>query len=145
MPTYYDPGADAGDARESVRSLAHTSRAFRDPAETYQVVGELPGTLRSLEQLLEQVAAVHVRDQDRAFLDNCDRSGGLIEANAAARAPRRAAAAIGQAERAVDEASQHSGRIAWHPAPVADELGLDPFSRDPFNAPPLSSRRELSL
>lgn len=145
MPTYYDPVTDAGDARESVRALAHASRAFRDPADTYQVVGELLGTLRSLEQVLEQVASAHVREQDRAFLDNGDRSGGLIEADAAALALRRAAAAIGQAERAVDEASQHSGRIAWHPAPVADEPGGDPFSRDPFDAPPISSRRGLSL
>lgn len=145
MPTYYDPVADAGEVRESGRALAHASRAFLDPADTYQVVGELLGTLRSLEQVLEQVASAHVRDQDKAFLDNGDRSGGLIEADAAARALRRAAAAIGQAERAVDEASQHSGRIAWHPAPVADEPRLDPFSCDPFDAPPVSSRRGLSL
>lgn len=145
MPTYHDPVADAGDARESMRALAHASRAFRDPADIYQVVGELLGTLRSLEQVLEQVAAAHVRDQGSAFLDNVDRSGGLIEADAGARALRRAAAAVGQAERAVDEASQHSGRIAWHPTPVADKPGLDPFSRDPFDTPPVSSRRRLSL
>lgn len=145
MPTFSNPVEDAADARESVRALAHASRAFRDPADTYQVVGELLGTLRSLEQVLEQVAAAHVRDQGRAFLDNGDRSGGLIEADSAARALRRAAAAIGQAERAVDVASQRSGRIAWHPAPVGDEPGLDPFSRDPFDGPPLNSRRGLSL
>lgn len=145
MPTYYDPVADAGDARESVRALAHASRAFRDPADTYRVVGELLGTLRSLEQVLEQVAAAHVRDQGRAFLDNSDRGGGLLEADAAARALRQAAAAIRQAERAVNEASQHSGRIAWHPAPVADEPGLDPFSHDPFGSPPVASQRGVSL
>lgn len=140
MPTYNDPIADAGDTRESVRALAHASRAFADPADTYQVVGELLGTLRSLEQVLEQVAATHVRHQDKAFLDNGDRSGGLIEADAAARALRRASTLVGQAERAVNEASQHSGRIAWHPAPA-----LDPFSRDPFDSHPVASRRGVSL
>src|SRR5690606_14569716 len=84
MPTYYDPVADAGDSRESVRALAHASRAFRDPADTYRVIGELLATLRSLEQVLEQVAAAHVRDRGGAFLDNGDRSGGLIEADTAA-------------------------------------------------------------
>ncbi len=145
MPTFNDPVADAGHARESVRGLAHASRVFADPADTYQVIGELLGTLRSLEQVLEQLAAAHVRDQGRAFLDNGDRSGGLIEADAAALALRHAAAAIGHAERAVDDAAQHSGRIAWHPAPAADEPGRDPFSHDPFGSPPVASRRGLSL
>jgi len=145
MPTFSNPVEDATEAREAVRALAHASRAFADPADTYQMVGELLGTLRSLEQVLEQVAATHVRHQDKAFLDNGDRSGGLIEADAAARALRRASTLVGQAERAVNEASQHSGRIAWHPAPALDEPAIDPFSRDLFVPHPVASRRGLSL
>lgn len=145
MPTFSNPVEDAAEAREAVRALAHASRAFANPADTYQVVAELLGTLRSLEQVLEQVAATHVRHQDKAFLDNGDRSGGLIEADAAARALRRASTLVGQAERSADEAAQHSGRIAWHPAPTADEPGRDPFSREPFGSPPVASRRGLSL
>lgn len=145
MPTFSNPVEDATETREAVRALAHASRAFADPADTYQVVGELLGTLRSLEQVLEQVAAAHVRHQDRAFLDTGDRSGGLIEADTTVRALRRASALVGQAERAVDEASQHSGRIAWHPTPALDAPALDPFARDPFEAQPFSSRKGLSL
>ncbi len=145
MPTFSNPVADAADAREAARALAHATRTFAEPADTYLVVGDLLGTLRSLEQVLEQVAAMHVLHQDIAFLDSGDRSGGLIEADAAATALRRAAALVGQAERAVDEASQHSGRIAWHPAPALDEPALDPFGRDPFEARPVTSRKGLSL
>ena len=145
MPTFSNPVEDAADAREAVRALAHASRAFADPADTYQVVGELLGTLRSLEQVLEQVAAAHVLHQDKAFLDNGDREAGVDEAWAAANALRRAAELVQSAETAVDQASQHSSYIAWHPAPVASRPELDPFSRDPFEAPPVSSRRGLSL
>ena len=145
MPTFSNPVEDAADAREAVRALAHASRAFADPADTYQVVGELLGTLRSLEQVLEQVAAAHVLHQDKAFLDNGDREAGVDEAWAAANALRRAAELVQSAETAVDQASQHSSYIAWHPAPVASRPELDPFSRDPFEALPVSSRRGVSL
>jgi hypothetical protein len=145
MPTFSNPVQDATETRQAVRALAHASRAFADPEDTYQVVGELLGTLRSLEQVLEQVAAAHVLHQDKAFLDNGDHEAGVDEAWAAANALRRAAELVQSAETAVDQASQHSSYIAWHPAPVASRPELDPFSRDPFDAPPISSRRGLSL
>lgn len=145
MPIFSNPVQDATETRQAVRALAHASRAFADPADTYQVVGELLGTLRSLEQVLEQVAAAHVLHQDKAFLDNGDREAGVDEAWAAANALRRAAELVQSAETAVDQASQHSSYIAWHPAPVASRPELDPFSRDPFEALPVSSRRGLSL
>ncbi|GAB6857542.1 MAG: hypothetical protein BGN98_05875 [Microbacterium sp. 69-7] len=145
MPTFSNPVQDATETRQAVRALAHASRAFADPEDTYQVVGELLGTLRSLEQVLEQVAAAHVLHQDKAFLDNGDHEAGVDEAWAAANALRRAAELVQSAETAVDQASQHSSYIAWHPAPVANRPELDPFSRDPFEALPVSSRRGLSL
>ena len=145
MPTFSNPVQDATETRQAVRALAHASRTFADPEDTYQVVGELLGTLRSLEQVLEQVAAAHVLHQDKAFLDNGDHEAGVDEAWAAANALRRAAELVQSAETAVDQASQHSSYIAWHPAPVASRTELDPFSRDPFEAPPVSSRRGLSL
>lgn len=145
MPTFSNPVADATGTREAVRALAHASRAFADPADTYQVIGDLLGTLRSLEQVLEQVAAANVRHQDQAFLNNGDHEAGVDEAWAAANALRKAAELVQSAETAVDQASQHSSYIAWHPAPVASGPELDPFSRDPFEARPVSSRKGLSL
>jgi hypothetical protein len=145
MPTFSNPVDDAAEAREAVRALAHASRAFPDPSDTYRVVGELLGTLRSLGQVLEQVAAAHVRHQDTAFLDNGNHQGGVDEAWAAANALRKAAELIQSAETAVDQASQHSSYIAWHPEPVTSRPELDPFARDPFEARPASSRKGLSL
>lgn len=145
MPTFSNPVQDATETRQAVRALAHASRAFADPADTYQVVGELLGTLRSLEQVLEQVAAAHVRHQDKAFLDNGDHEAGVDEAWAAANALRKAAELVQSAETAVDQATQHSSYIAWHPATVASRPELDPFSRDPLEAHPVSSQKGLSL
>ena len=63
MPTFSNLVQDATETRQAVRALAHASRTFADPEDTYQVVGELLGTLRSLEQVLEQVAAAQRRHQ----------------------------------------------------------------------------------
>ncbi|ODU49070.1 MAG: hypothetical protein ABT07_05140 [Microbacterium sp. SCN 70-10] len=145
MPTFSNPVADAAETHEAVRALAHATRAFADPAETYQVVGDLLGTLRSLEQVLEQVAAAHTRHQDKAFLDDGNHGAGVDEAWAAANALRKAAELVQAAETAVDQASQHSSHIAWHPAPVVNRSAVDPFARDPFEARPLTSQKGLSL
>lgn len=146
MPTYSDPLADAAEAGLAVQALAHASRDFPDPGETlYRTTGELLGALRSLEQVLGQVADAHIHHQDRAFLDNGNHEAGVDEAWAAANALRKAAELVQSAETAVDRASQHSSHIAWHPESAAEKPLMDPFSRDPFDSPSASSRRGLSL
>jgi hypothetical protein len=35
MPTFQNPTADAAEASEALRGLAHASRVFEDPADTY--------------------------------------------------------------------------------------------------------------
>lgn len=151
MPTFHDPVADAAEAREVLRALAHASRSFDDPAHTYTVTGELLGGLRSLAQVLEQVAIEHTWDESRAHTDSGDRWAGVEEASAAANALRRAASLVRRAELAVDQASQHSGRIAWTPAvarpdPSPERSPLAPVGdNDRFAHGALSARRRLSL
>lgn len=41
MPTFNDPLADAADASEALRGLAHASRTFDNPADTYAVFGDV--------------------------------------------------------------------------------------------------------
>lgn len=48
MPTFYDPGADAGEASEALRGLAHATRTFENPQELYSVLGDLLSSVRSL-------------------------------------------------------------------------------------------------
>ena len=56
MPTFYDPGADAGEASEALRGLAHATRTFERPQDLYGVLGDLLSGVRSLKQVLDQIA-----------------------------------------------------------------------------------------
>ncbi|MFC5931930.1 hypothetical protein D6T64_02165 [Cryobacterium melibiosiphilum] len=57
MPTFPDPVAAADAASESMRALAHATRRIDDPSQTYDVLGNLIATVRSLGQVLDQVAS----------------------------------------------------------------------------------------
>lgn len=73
MPTFFDSTADAS---EVLRGLAHASRGFDEPAQMYGVVGELSSAMRSLRQVLDQLADVHERETERAFDDAGDHEAG---------------------------------------------------------------------
>jgi len=51
MPTFSDPLPDADEAYEALRGLAHATRVFDNPADTYPVIGDLLGGARSLRQM----------------------------------------------------------------------------------------------
>ena len=76
MPTFRDPLTDAAEASEAMRGLAHASRVFDDPADTYTVFGDLTATMRSLRQVLDQLANTHLAHRDRAQHDDGDHLAG---------------------------------------------------------------------
>lgn len=41
MPTFFDSTADAAEASEALRGLAHASRGFDQSAEMHGVIGDL--------------------------------------------------------------------------------------------------------
>lgn len=47
MPTFGDPVADAAEAQQALRGLAHATRTVGDPAAAYQVLGSLAWGLAS--------------------------------------------------------------------------------------------------
>ncbi|GAB3862663.1 hypothetical protein GCM10028801_28600 [Nocardioides maradonensis] len=59
MPTFNDPVADADEAREAVRGLAHATRNIEDPTAIYNVIGSLSSALGSMAQVLRQLGATH--------------------------------------------------------------------------------------
>ncbi|MGB3894840.1 MAG: hypothetical protein WA942_11410, partial [Mycolicibacter sinensis] len=69
MPTFDNPVEDAMEASAALRGLAHATRTFTDPAETYPVLGELLAGVRSLRQVLDQLAAAHISARSRAHPD----------------------------------------------------------------------------
>ena len=91
MPTFDDPVADAAEASEALRGLAHASRTFSQPAEMYGVIGDLSSGMRSLRQALDQIAAVHERKVAHAFNDAGGHEAGVRDALAAAEELRQAA------------------------------------------------------
>ncbi|GAA1611640.1 hypothetical protein [Leucobacter chromiireducens] len=110
------PVVDAATAYQALRSLAHSTTQFENPADTYPVTGELLGGVRALEQVMRHVATAHTVHEGQASTDRGDAADGLQAAQLAAVELRAAAALLGQAEACLDAASQHSGRIAWQPA-----------------------------
>ena len=72
MPTYENPITDATEAYEALRGLAHATRSWDEPADTYRVIGEV-GTaaeqreiLRLIVVAVELVGAAHDVAQNRA-------------------------------------------------------------------------------
>ncbi|WP_336643744.1 hypothetical protein [Microbacterium sp. MMO-113] len=115
MPTFNNSAADAGEAYEALRALAHASRTFEDPSETYAVIGDLLGGLRSLRQVLDQLAAAHLSRQHQVTDESREYRGGSVEALAAADELHQAGTLIDQAHDRLNAAMTHSGRIVWNP------------------------------
>lgn len=113
MPTFSDPHADAREAAEAVRGLAHATQSLDDPGQLYSVIGELMATTRNLSQVLGQLARAHQQHVDRATTDDGDRQAGRQLTFDAASALREAATLVSRADAVLDTASNRAGRIAW--------------------------------
>lgn len=116
MPTFYDPVADADEASQALRGLAHASLAFEHPEDAYGVIGDLLSGVRSLQQSIRQLATRHTQHEGRAFNDAGDQADGIRDADATARKLSDAATALDAVEERLNNASAAAGRIAWHPA-----------------------------
>ncbi len=119
MPTFDDPLTDAEEASQALRGLAHATRTFQIPADTYAVIGDLLGGVRSLRQVLHQLAAAHISHSRTARTDTGDPQAGLRAAIAAADELHAASVLLDRVETHLDAASQQSGTIVWHPAPAS--------------------------
>ncbi|MBS1698369.1 MAG: hypothetical protein JST25_08215 [Actinobacteria bacterium] len=115
MPTFSNPTADADEAHEALRGLAHASRVFENPSDTYPVIGDLLAGMRSLRQVMDQLAAVHLTHRHQVTDEAREYAGGAVEALAAADELHQAATLIDQAHDRLNAAMTHSGRIVWSP------------------------------
>ena len=121
MPTFFDSTADAAEASEALRGLAHASRGFDQPAQMYGVIGDLSSGMRSLRQVLDQIADVHERKAAHAFNDDGNHEAGVRDALAAAEELHQAANLVDQAYDRLAEGFIAAGKIAWHPDPTVEE------------------------
>ena len=65
---FNDPAADAREAYEAVRGLAHATQRIENPEVLYPVIGELMATTRNLSQVLDQLARAQQQRQAHADL-----------------------------------------------------------------------------
>ncbi|WP_336629854.1 MULTISPECIES: hypothetical protein [unclassified Microbacterium] len=105
---------------EAMRGLAHATRRVDQPEQMYQVLGDLLGSVRSLEQILSQLATAHDTLSNLATDDAGDGPAGRSDAAATAAELRAAAVLISQTERRLDASMGAAGRIAWHSEPVTN-------------------------
>ncbi len=115
MPTYENPVDDAAEADEALRGLAYATRSWDDPADTYRVTGEIVSSVRQLSQVMDQMAAVHLRHQARVTTDDGDYAAGAHAAIAAADGFQQASRLLDQVDDRLAAAFIQSGRIVWHP------------------------------
>jgi hypothetical protein len=113
MSAVDDPIADSEQARLALRGLADAIRNVGFPADARPVIGSLLDGLRSLWQVLDQLATVHTTNVRSAFGEDGDHRTGLTEVHVTASALHRAAREIGRTQLAVEVAYQHSGLIVW--------------------------------
>lgn len=116
MPTFTDPTKDAAEASEALRGLAHASRTFGQPSQMYPVMGDLLAGLRSLRQVLDQLAEAHATRQIHATDDHGNPTAGARDALAAADELHQAATLIDAAHDRLGAAMGAAGRIAWQPS-----------------------------
>ncbi|GAA3844776.1 hypothetical protein I6I57_13700 [Brevibacterium casei] len=118
LPRSEDP-AEASEAfSEAVGDLSLASRWFKEPGESYQVLGNLQIGMIDLHQVLTQVAGFHHRTRDRAASDDGDRALGAEHADAASAHLEHAARLLDQATDELMAGFSHSGHIAWQQAPA---------------------------
>lgn len=141
MVTHLDPATNADAAREALRALAHTTRNFADPAETYRVMGALSAGLASLIQSIDQLADWHYDNAPRAAEAGSPQAGQAT-VRAAADDLHDAATMLEQARCRLEAAWSDNGRVTWQspastapPAPVRrlalpSSFGHPPAVRD---------------
>ncbi|MFH5823104.1 hypothetical protein [Georgenia sp. AZ-5] len=119
MADYDRPVPSADEAAEALRALAHATRWFETPGDTYWVVGDLLAITRRLQAVLGNVASAHMHHRELAHDDAGDRQEGHRHARDAAAALRRASLRLEEVERLINMASVSTGRIAWYDPPHA--------------------------
>lgn len=125
MPTFDNPVADANEAREALRGLAHATRSIQRPGDIYDVLGSLSQAVVSLEQSLHRLAAVHDEPGSWTARDGVDARAGRAASCQVSWELHRAGEIARQVAAAVDHAHQIEARIAYGPIDAPPPPSLD--------------------
>ncbi len=114
------PRETAEDAAHSLRMLARATRVLEHPSDSYEVIGDLIDGVRSLQQVVNQLARQHRDLQLTVRNDAGNALAGRTAAVTAMDKLRQAAGLLEMVEIRLDQASQASGRIVWPNQPSRD-------------------------
>ena len=113
MPTFDDAAADAAEAQQALRGLAHATRTIDDPRQIYAVLGSLSTAAVSLEQTLHHLGAFHDGPaRQRAWL-NGDERAGHAASHQVSWELHRAGEILRQVAAALDRAHEVEATIAY--------------------------------
>jgi hypothetical protein len=113
VPTFDDAAADAAEAQQALRGLAHATRTIDDPGQIYAVLGSLSTAAASLEQSLHQLGAFHDGPaRTRAWL-NGDERAGRAASDQVSWELHRAGEILRQVAAALDRAHQMAAQIGY--------------------------------
>lgn len=113
MPSFTNAVADADEAQQAVRALAHATRHVADPTEVYSVLGSLSQTLGSLTQVLHQLGDLHDGSGHGLARVDGDARQGRAASYQVAWDLHRAAEMVHQVGVAVDRAHQVEASIGY--------------------------------
>jgi hypothetical protein len=115
MPTFSRASADAEEASEALRGLAHATQLIDDPTEIYAVIGSLSLGLACLEQALHQLRQFHDGPVHRRAGVTEDARTGRAASYQVAWELHRAAEIVHQVAAGLDRAHENEATIAYDP------------------------------
>ena len=114
MPTFNDPAADAAEARQALRGLAHATRSIDDPREIYSVLGSLSTAAASLSQSLHQIASSHEGPAQNTASVSDDSRAGRAAAYQVSWELHRAGEILRQVAQSIEHAHEAEATITYH-------------------------------
>lgn len=106
----------AREAKELLRTLAHSTRDVPNPRDSYSILGELGAIIDHVAQVCDQFASWHNRVEDGTHYKGED-GGTEGSARATAAELTTAAGALRLASNHVGHAHSHNAVVKWYPEP----------------------------
>ncbi len=114
MPTFEDPAADADEAQQSLRGLAHATRSINDPQDIYPTLGALSRAASSMSQSLHQLAVFHDGPARKTRWALEDSAGARSAAYRVSWELHRAGEMLRQVAETIDHAHEAEAILAFH-------------------------------
>jgi len=114
MPTFENPTADADEAQQALRGLAHATRSITDPHDIYLTLGSLSRAAASMGQSLHQLASFHDEPSRKTGWTPEGSTGARSAAYRVSWELHRAGEMLRQVTETIDHAHEAEAMLAYH-------------------------------